>query len=143
MILQPNIRYVGPAYWDYIDYHIALTEHSLVEALEVTGYRIERLIPRFLPYTAKSNLGRLMEGSNVEGLVKFILKHLCSGDSSGKRPLLLLLLSVARSALIFLSQPQKYFARKIEHLSNSALNRLLKNVFWPNFEPSRVGNSWK
>ena len=74
MILQPNIRYVGPAYWDYIDHHIALTEHSLVEALEVTGYRIERLIPRFLPYTAKSNLGRLMEGSNVEGLVKFYLK---------------------------------------------------------------------
>ncbi|MCB0358768.1 MAG: class I SAM-dependent methyltransferase [Bdellovibrionales bacterium] len=57
MILQPNIRYVGAAYWDYIDHHIALTEHSLVEALEVSGFRIVRLVPRFLPYTIKSKLG--------------------------------------------------------------------------------------
>ncbi|MCB0323551.1 MAG: class I SAM-dependent methyltransferase, partial [Bdellovibrionales bacterium] len=55
MILQPNIRYVGPAYWDYIDHHIALTEHSLVEALEVSGFEVVQLIARFLPYTAKSN----------------------------------------------------------------------------------------
>lgn len=57
MILQPNIRYAGVQYWDYIDHHIALTEHSLVEALEVSGFKIERLIPRFLPYTAKSRTG--------------------------------------------------------------------------------------
>jgi 2-polyprenyl-3-methyl-5-hydroxy-6-metoxy-1,4-benzoquinol methylase len=57
MILQPNIRYVGSAYWDYIDHHIALTEHSLVEALEVCDFEIERMIPRFLPYTAKSSIG--------------------------------------------------------------------------------------
>ena len=58
MILQPNIRYVGASYWDYIDHHIALTEHSLVEALEVSGYGVVKLVPRFLPYTAKSKLGR-------------------------------------------------------------------------------------
>lgn len=58
IILQPNIRYVGAAYWDYIDHHIALTEHSLQEALEVSGFQIETLIPRFLPYTVKSRLGR-------------------------------------------------------------------------------------
>ena len=58
MILQPNIRYVGSSYWDYIDHHIALTEHSLVEALEVSGYGVVKLVPRFLPYTAKSKLGR-------------------------------------------------------------------------------------
>lgn len=59
MILQPNIRYVGPAYWDYIDHHIALTEHSLVEALDISGYTVKELIPRFLPYTAKSKVGFL------------------------------------------------------------------------------------
>lgn len=58
IVLQPNIRYVGAAYWDYVDHHIALTEHSLVEALEVCGFELERLIPRFLPYTVKSRLGR-------------------------------------------------------------------------------------
>lgn len=57
LILQPNVRYVGAAYWDYIDHHIALTEHSLTEALEITHFQVEELIPRFLPYTMKSRLG--------------------------------------------------------------------------------------
>lgn len=74
MILQPNIRYTGPAYWDYIDHHIALTEHSLVEALEITGYEVEELIPRFLPYTAKSGLGRLASGEATKHFVKLYLK---------------------------------------------------------------------
>ncbi len=60
MILQPNIRYVGSAYWDYVDHHIALTEHSLQEALEVSGFKVVKMIPRFLPYTAKSRLGSLV-----------------------------------------------------------------------------------
>ena len=59
LILQPNIRYVGAAYWDYIDHHIALTEHSLVEAADIAGFDTLELIPRFLPYTQKSSLGKL------------------------------------------------------------------------------------
>lgn len=59
LILQPNIRYVGVAYWDYVDHHIAITEHSLREALEVVGYHVEELIPQFLPYTAKSKMGSI------------------------------------------------------------------------------------
>jgi SAM-dependent methyltransferase len=74
IILQPNIRYVGPAYWDYIDHHIALTEHSLTEALTVTGYAVETLIPRFLPYTAKSVLGARLGGGRRDWLVKVYLK---------------------------------------------------------------------
>ncbi len=65
MILQPNIRYVGGAYWDYIDHHIALTEYSLVEALDISGFSVEKLIPRFLPYTAKSKLGSLAKSREV------------------------------------------------------------------------------
>lgn len=56
IVLQPNIRYVGAAYWDFIDHHVALTEHSLVEAADAAGFEVERLIPRFLPYTTKSRL---------------------------------------------------------------------------------------
>lgn len=74
LILQPNIRYVGPAYWDYIDHHIALTEHSLVEALEITGYKIQRLIPRFLPYTAKSALGGLAAAGDGTAAVRTYLR---------------------------------------------------------------------
>ncbi len=73
MILQPNIRYVGSAYWDYIDHHIALTEHSLVEALEVSGYTVSEVIPQFLPYTAKSLLGKF---TSLFGGPSFIEQYL-------------------------------------------------------------------
>jgi len=56
IVLQPNVRYVGAAYWDFIDHRVALTERSLVEAANAAGYRVERLIPRFLPYTTKSRI---------------------------------------------------------------------------------------
>jgi SAM-dependent methyltransferase len=56
IVLQPNIRYVGAAYWDFIDHRVALTERSLVEAADTAGFDVERLIPRFLPYTTKSRL---------------------------------------------------------------------------------------
>lgn len=56
VVLQPNIRLVGAAYWDFIDHHVALTEKSLVEAGEAAGFRTERLIVKFLPYTTKSRL---------------------------------------------------------------------------------------
>jgi SAM-dependent methyltransferase len=49
--LGPNIRYARGAYWDFFDHVIPLTERSLVEALELSGFRTERVIGRFLPYT--------------------------------------------------------------------------------------------
>jgi SAM-dependent methyltransferase len=56
VILQPNIRLVGNAYWDFIDHSAALTERSLVEAAELAGLRTDRVITRFLPFTTKSRL---------------------------------------------------------------------------------------
>jgi hypothetical protein len=56
VVLQPNIRYAGAAYWDFIDHHVALTERSLVEAGDLAGLRTVQLIPRFLPYTTKGRL---------------------------------------------------------------------------------------
>jgi 2-polyprenyl-3-methyl-5-hydroxy-6-metoxy-1,4-benzoquinol methylase len=56
VVLQPNIRFVGAAYWDFIDHKTALTERSLTEAAEVAGFVTERVIRRFLPYTTKSRL---------------------------------------------------------------------------------------
>ena len=56
IVLQPNIRYVGAAYWDFIDHHVALTERSLTEAASAAGFDVEHLVPRFLPYTTKSRV---------------------------------------------------------------------------------------
>jgi SAM-dependent methyltransferase len=63
VVLQPNIRLTGPAYWDFIDHRVALTERSLVEAADLAGFRTVRLVTRFLPYTTKGQLpvdGRLV-----------------------------------------------------------------------------------
>jgi len=89
IIMQPNIRYVGSAYWDYIDHHIALTEYSIVEALEVNGIEIEMLIPRFFPYTVKSQIGRFASGKYTEQLITLYLKFPMLWKLFGKQTLVL------------------------------------------------------
>ena len=56
VVLQPNIRLIGGAYWDFIDHQTALTDRSLAEAAEMAGFTTDRVIARFLPYTTKSRL---------------------------------------------------------------------------------------
>ena len=74
LVLQPNVRYVGAEYWDYIDHQIALTEYSLGEALEIAGFELVDMIPRFLPYTARSFLGRLTGGKRAGTFVWWYLR---------------------------------------------------------------------
>ncbi|MGO8818241.1 MAG: class I SAM-dependent methyltransferase [Terriglobia bacterium] len=54
--LGPNIRYCYDEYWDFWDHHLALSDRSTVEALEITGFRIELVNPRFLPLTMRSRV---------------------------------------------------------------------------------------
>jgi SAM-dependent methyltransferase len=54
LALQPNIRFVGGAYWDFVDHHLPLTDRTLVEACESLDFEIQEVIPRFLPYTTRS-----------------------------------------------------------------------------------------
>jgi SAM-dependent methyltransferase len=56
MILQPNIRLVGGAYWDFVDHHLPLTDRTLEEACESLGFDVVEVIPRFLPYTTRSSI---------------------------------------------------------------------------------------
>ena len=56
LVLQPNLRALGESYWDFIDHHIPLTDHSLVEALTIVGFKVIEVIPRFLPYTTCSRI---------------------------------------------------------------------------------------
>jgi SAM-dependent methyltransferase len=49
--MGPNIKYLPGAYWDFFDHYVELTELSLSEALSNCGFRIEKQVARFLPYT--------------------------------------------------------------------------------------------
>ncbi len=52
--LGPNIKFLHGEYWDFYDHHVYLTETSLGEAMEVEGFSIDVLKPRFLPFTMVS-----------------------------------------------------------------------------------------
>ena len=56
IVLQPNIKLVGPAYWDFIDHRVPLTDDSLVEAAAFAGLQKQEVIVRFLPYSTKGRL---------------------------------------------------------------------------------------
>jgi SAM-dependent methyltransferase len=56
VVLGPNIRYAYREYWDYYDHYLPLSHLSLAEGLMQAGFEIERVIPRFLPYTMNSTL---------------------------------------------------------------------------------------
>jgi SAM-dependent methyltransferase len=54
IVLQPNIKYLYKEYWDYFDHNIPISDKSLVEVLEFSGFNIVKCLPKFLPYTTKS-----------------------------------------------------------------------------------------
>jgi hypothetical protein len=54
--MGPNIRFLADVYWDYFDHHVPLSDRSARELLEVTGFEIRHVEPRFVPYTVKSRL---------------------------------------------------------------------------------------
>lgn len=56
LILQPNIRYVSRDYWMFFDHITPIDDRALCELLELAGFKIRKLLPRFLPYTTKSRL---------------------------------------------------------------------------------------
>ena len=40
-------------YWDYLDHHLPLSHLSLSEALNMSRFAVDEVVPRFLPYTVK------------------------------------------------------------------------------------------
>ena len=59
LILQPNIKYVGGAYWDFFDHKIPLTAESLIEAsglVHSANLNLLHCLKKFLPYTTKSSM---------------------------------------------------------------------------------------
>lgn len=55
ILLGPNIRFCSTAYWDFFDHHIPLSDRSIVEALQLSGFECTRVVDRFLPFTMQGN----------------------------------------------------------------------------------------
>jgi len=53
LIIQPNFKYSYREYYDFIDHTLAITDRSLQEVLQVIGFQIELIIPKFLPFSTK------------------------------------------------------------------------------------------
>jgi len=49
--LGPNIKFLPGQYWDFWDHYLPLTELSLAEGLSLSGFAVEKTVPRFLPYS--------------------------------------------------------------------------------------------
>jgi len=52
--MQPNIRYAPGEYWDFYDHVLPLSHLSAAEGFEKSGFRVEKLIPKFVPFSTKS-----------------------------------------------------------------------------------------
>jgi len=50
-VMGPNFRYCAAEYFDCADHTLALTDGSIEEHLYAAGFAIERVVPRFLPYS--------------------------------------------------------------------------------------------
>lgn len=55
-IMGPNYRYCAKEYWDCADHYVALTHIAIAEHLFAAGFEIERIIPRYLPYSFRGIL---------------------------------------------------------------------------------------
>lgn len=80
MVLQPNIKLVGGAYWDFVDHTLPITEKSLAEALMLNGFKITYQKTRFLPYTASG--GKPVIPLFVKLYLKIPLAHYFMGKQT-------------------------------------------------------------
>lgn len=67
-VMGPNFRYCADEYFDCADHIVVLTHLAVAEHLHTAGYEVERVTPRFLPYSfrgrfpASARLTRLYLG---------------------------------------------------------------------------------
>ncbi|MBE9093033.1 bifunctional 2-polyprenyl-6-hydroxyphenol methylase/3-demethylubiquinol 3-O-methyltransferase UbiG [Tychonema sp. LEGE 07203] len=53
LVIQPNFKYSYKEYYDFIDHQLPITHLSLQELLQTVGFKVEEMIPRFLPFSTK------------------------------------------------------------------------------------------
>ncbi len=55
IVVQPNFRYAYRQYFDDYTHRSVFTDVSLANLLRAHGFRIERVVPRFLPYSMRGS----------------------------------------------------------------------------------------
>ncbi len=53
LVIQPNFKYSYKEYYDFIDHQLPITHLSLQELLQTIGFKVDVMIPRFLPFSTK------------------------------------------------------------------------------------------
>ncbi|MEO9125783.1 MAG: methyltransferase domain-containing protein [Microcoleus sp.] len=53
LVIQPNFKYSYKEYYDFIDHQLPITHLSLQELLQTVGFKVDVIIPRFLPFSTK------------------------------------------------------------------------------------------
>jgi hypothetical protein len=56
VVMGPNFRYCSREYFDMADHTLIYTHRSIAEHLYAAGYEVERIVPRFLPYSFTGKL---------------------------------------------------------------------------------------
>lgn len=59
LVLQPNIRFCAEDYWMFFDHITALDDRVLEEVFSNHGFKLKKIILKFLPFTMKSVLPKL------------------------------------------------------------------------------------
>jgi len=54
--LGPNVRFIPGTYWDFWDHYVPISDRSLTELVETSGFEVTDCYPQFLPYTTRSSL---------------------------------------------------------------------------------------
>jgi SAM-dependent methyltransferase len=55
-VMGPNFRYCAASYYDDADHSVALSHESVGAHLHAAGFEVERVVPRFVPFSFKSRL---------------------------------------------------------------------------------------
>lgn len=59
IVIQPNYKYCYKEYFDDYTHETVLSDTSLCDLLRNFGFKIEKCVPRFLPFSIKSKLPKL------------------------------------------------------------------------------------
>ncbi|GHU06663.1 hypothetical protein FACS1894158_13810 [Betaproteobacteria bacterium] len=70
--MGPNARYLPGVYWDYWDHYTPITGASMVEALSLQKFSIERRVDRFLPYSMSNGRNPPLAAVNLYLRMPFV-----------------------------------------------------------------------